>query len=681
MSISRQAPLVLSSLTLIAPAAEQPVEVFILAGDELVLEQGAIDGRTDGVHEAFFPHAKKTKVEERKHAVASVYEGAYFPDADYDTMTPVAAALVELGEQRTRQIRAGYRGREPVPMASFPEIAFKENMTTVIRGWVEVPYEGHYEFRAGEGESAFNITKVNGAQAYCFEPGMAEPEIRPVRLAPGTRHAFRTIFFKQPGHAFAIPMRDKPGALTTVVQNNPEYAFLRTADGTWAARNDVVLFDSHPIHNNTESPGGFLSVGDIAYGGRSPRGMIGVEQTLGHTLGEHFEAPVLLLRFGTHHATHFRRGSRSLFRDYMPPSSGGGGGEEMSWDVIHFNWGVWDMAYRDPKPGDRWHSDKYNGKLTTTLEDFDKNLRTLVSKMKATGATLIWGTITPMHEDLPGRFKDDPARYNAVAETIMKENGVRINDLYAESVRQGYPKRADVHSTGNLAPQAIEAIESALAERADPSKPLPRVLLIGDSITGSYQGAVMEHFKGRAEIHKNPGNAEHTGTGLRKIDQWLDPDTYRFSGQEYMELVNGVRKTLGDLERYYPGYDGRPVELAGLFWFQGIADASRAHMAKDYERHLANLICDLRNDLKAPNLPAVITTVGWDNRHGTTIREAQLAVGAALPNATAIDTRPFLRPAEVSPSSHAEMYYRNAEAFLDIGKAMAKTMLELLTAE
>ena len=81
MSTSRQALLVLSSLALTATAAEQPMKVFILAGDELVLEQGVIDGRTDGVHEAFFPHAEKTEGEERKHAVASVYEGAYSPDA------------------------------------------------------------------------------------------------------------------------------------------------------------------------------------------------------------------------------------------------------------------------------------------------------------------------------------------------------------------------------------------------------------------------------------------------------------------------------------------------------------------------------------------------------------------------------------------------------------------------
>jgi hypothetical protein len=471
-----------------------------------------------------------------------------------------------------------------------------------------------------------------------------------------------------------------PGALTTAIAKSPEDGFLRSTDGTWARRDDVVLFDAHPIHNNTETAGHFLKVGDVAYGGRQPRGMIGIEQTLGRVLGDHFDEPVMLLRFGTHHPTHFQRGSRSLAHDYLPPSSGGGAAADAKWDVIHFNWGVWDMAYRDPKPGDRWHSNKFTGKLTTPLDVFDQNLRELVAKMKATGATLIWGSITPMHKDIISRFQEDPPRYNAVAEKIMKENGVIINDLHAESIRQGYPKAPDVHSTGDLSAKAIEAIEAALATRPNKSKPLPRVLLIGDSITGSYQNAVMKHFEGKANVYKNPGNAEHTGTGLKHIAEWLDPTTYQMSGQEYMELVNSVRNTLADMDRYYPGYRGQPVELAGLLWFQGIADAASPRMAAEYGKHLPNLIRDLRHDLNKPDLPVVVAAVGWDGAHAATVREAQLAIAQSMPHATAIDTRPFLRTPDVSPGTRPDACHNNAESFLEIGQAAGAAMLELLGA-
>ncbi len=677
MSITRIAIVALTCCSLTAGARETPIQLFILAGDELVLEQGIIDGRTDGAHEAFFPNAEKTEGEEIKHAHAYVYAGAYSPDVDYDSLTPIAKAVVELGEQRTRQIRPGHRGREPIPMAPFPEFAFEDGNTTVVRGWIEVPYKGHYEFRAGENEAAYNITKVNGQEAYRFEPGMEEAILTPIRLDRGARYEFQTTFIKQPSHAFAIPMIDRPGTLETAVRKYPGYAFLRNDDGSWATRDDVVLFDAHPIHNNTETAGRFLTVGDIAYGGRQPRGMIGVEQMLGNTLGNHIDAPVMILRFGTHHPIHFRRGSRTLARDYMPPSSGGGGGEDTSWDIIHFNWGIWDIAYRDPQPNDRWHSCVTNGTITKTIEQYEENLRELVTRIKATGADLIWGNITPVKPGTPGRKPEDPGRYNAVAAEIMQEHGVRINDLYAESRRLGFPKRPNVHSTGNLAPKVIETIEKALDELENPSEPLPRVLLIGDSITGSYQNAVMQHFEGRAEIYKNPGNAQHTGTGLQMIDEWLDTNTYRFSGQEYMELLNAVRKTLDDMDRYYPDYDGQPVELAGFIWFQGIADANSPAFASEYETHLPNLIDDLRSDLDAPNLPAVVASIGWDARHGDTVRAAQLAIAASIPNVAAIDTRPFVRDETVSPGSRFDMFFQNAETYLEIGQSMAEEILQL----
>lgn len=472
---------------------------------------------------------------------------------------------------------------------------------------------------------------------------------------------------------------DQPGTLDAVVAKRPEFAFLKNQDGSWASRDDVVLFDAHPLHNNTESAGRQLSVGDPTYGGRKPRGMIGIEQTLGRVLGDHFEEPVMLLRFGTHHPVHFRRGSRSLAHDYLPPSSGGQGIGDAGWDIIHFNWGIWDIAYRDPKPNDRWHSSVITGKLTTPLDVYEKNLRELVAKMKATGATLVWGSITPVHPDTPGRKAEDPGRYNAVAAKIMRENGVRITDLHSESIRQGYPKKPDVHSIGDLSAKAIEGLEAALAARKNAGKPLPRVLLIGDSITGSYQNAVMKHFEGRAEVYKNPGNAEHTGTGLRHIDAWLNPATYQFSGQEYMELVHGVKKTLADMERYYPDHAGQPVELAGMVWFHGIADTGSPRMAAEYGKHLPNLIRDLRQDLNRPELPVVVAAIGWIGPHTHAVRNAQLAIVESVDHASAVDTRPFLMPADDSPGEHADLYRQHAGTYLDIGGAIGREMIRALS--
>ena len=169
------------------------------------------------------------------------------------------------------------------------------------------------------------------------------------------------------------------------------------------------------------------------------------------------------------------------------------------------------------------------------------------------------------------------------------------------------------------------------------------------------------------------------GTGLKHIDEWLDPATYLMSGQEYMELLNGVKKTLADMDRYYPGYAGQPVELAGLVWFQGVADASSPRMAAEYQQHLPNLIRDLRKDLNKPELPVVVAAIGWEGRHAALVREAQLNLvkNKAIKNVTAIDTRPFLLPAELSPGSRPVSYNSNAESFLEIGKAMGDAMLKM----
>ena len=179
-------------------------------------------------------------------------------------------------------------------------------------------------------------------------------------------------------------------------------------------------------------------------------------------------------------------------------------------------------------------------------------------------------------------------------------------------------------------------------------------------------------------MYKNPGNAEHTGTGLKHIDAWLDPKTYQQSGQEYMELLNGVKKTLADMDRYYPGYKDQPVELAGLVWFQGIADASSPRMAAEYQNHLPNLIRDLRKDLGKPQLPVVVAAIGWDGTHATPVRDAQLAAADPSNKILAVDTRPFLRAPEVlTRHPRRQRIYQNAESYLEIGDALGKAMLGL----
>ena len=99
------------------------------------------------------------------------------------------------------------------------------------------------------------------------------------------------------------------------------------------------------------------------------------------------------------------------------------------WDVIHFNWGLWDLCYHGAT--DMGARDKASGRQFVPLEEYEKNLRELVKRLKATGAKLIWATSTPVPDGDKGRNPSDELGYNAVAEKIMKENGVAVDDLHA----------------------------------------------------------------------------------------------------------------------------------------------------------------------------------------------------------------------------------------------------------
>jgi len=50
---------------------------------------------------------------------------------------------------------------------------------------------------------------------------------------------------------------------------------------------------------------------------------------------------------------------------------------------------------------------------------------------------------------------------------------------------------------------------------------LPRVLLIGDSISRAYTATVRKALAGKANVHRAPANCGPSSTGLKKLDVWL----------------------------------------------------------------------------------------------------------------------------------------------------------------
>lgn len=130
---------------------------------------------------------------------------------------------------------------------------------------------------------------------------------------------------------------------------------------------------------------------------------------------------------------------------------------EGKWDVIHFNFGLHDIVRRD-------------GKTAISAEEYERNLRKIISRLQQTGATLIWCSTTPVPNARLKRERHDSdvAAYNAIALKVMEENGIQVNDLYAFALPQleTIQNPRDVHYSTEgstvLATQVSDSIRSAL---------------------------------------------------------------------------------------------------------------------------------------------------------------------------------------------------------------------------
>ncbi len=145
-----------------------------------------------------------------------------------------------------------------------------------------------------------------------------------------------------------------------------------------------------------------------------------------------------------------------------------------NWDVIHFNFGLHDLKRVDAKTGK--NSNNPDDLNQAPPEVYEKQLKEIVKKLKATGAVLIFATTTPVPEGgvKPHRDVNGPEKYNAIAKKIMEENGVAIDDLYAfaQPRLKDIQRPVNVHFTPEgsklLAKQVVQHIRKALNTKTAP---------------------------------------------------------------------------------------------------------------------------------------------------------------------------------------------------------------------
>ena len=200
----------LASLLAIAPgvAAEKPVKVYILAGQSNMVGIGQVSGSSVRWGKEF------------SDAVLSVYAGT--PDAavDYDTLKPEkTVALATFGGVK-------------------PETYPKEGVS-VVRGHIQMPETGIYEFRAGYEAGEENIMTVDGTEVHRKLPGGVAVKT-PIKLEAGKKVPFKITHLNHQGNSLGWLSRiDIPGTLKSVVRYDGKFKYLVDDKDQFVPRDDV----------------------------------------------------------------------------------------------------------------------------------------------------------------------------------------------------------------------------------------------------------------------------------------------------------------------------------------------------------------------------------------------------------------------------------------------------------
>ncbi len=225
------------------------------------------------------------------------------------------------------------------------------------------------------------------------------------------------------------------------------------------------------------------------------------------------------------------------------------------------------------------------------------------------------------------------------------------------------------HQVGDHVDAPVLILKSCIGNRA----------LGWDLLPPGGEGFEFTDDKGVTWVHPGyKGTPERwkKGTEPKKI-KW-------YAGMQYDGDVARAKKVLENLGEYYPG--ATEYEVAGFFWWQGDRDSRSAALASRYERNLAHLIRQLREDFNAPNAKFVCATLGQTEKgatdNGGKLLDAMFAVdgdSGKYPefkdNVAAVYTHPLSQGG--SSGGH---YGGNAETYMNVGEAMGKAMVALLKA-
>lgn len=203
-------------------------------------------------------------------------------------------------------------------------------------------------------------------------------------------------------------------------------------------------------------------------------------------------------------------------------------------DIIQFNNGIWDLTW--------WNGE---GHPLTSLEDYIRDTRRLIARLRRTGAILINAQTTPLHpvRQVKNKSNDEIRAYNEALRALCAEEGVIVNDLHTP-VWQDFDRNISEDGC-HLSAEGIEVCARQNERLMRPLLARKNVLLLGDSIRINYQEKVRASLEadGAYRVFYPGENGRFAAYTLNSLRHWLP----NMPKMDVVHWNNGI----WDMERYY----------------------------------------------------------------------------------------------------------------------------------
>lgn len=250
------------------------------------------------------------------------------------------------------------------------------------------------------------------------------------------------------------------------------------------------------------------------------------------------------------------------------------------------------------------------------------------------------------------------------------------------------PEFGIAQSVGDALEEPVLILKSCIGNRSLGWDLLPpgseRYEFVAKDKTGAEKTLVYAGYKDRPdswEMDQAKGLATEPPQWVDKAGKPVD----WYAGKQWDDDVSHAKKVLSELDKYYPGAKG--YEVAGFFFWQGEKDAGNPGHAARYEQNLVHFIKQVRKEFDAPNAKFVLATMGESAKggggNGGQILDAHLAVDGTSgkhPEFTGNVSTIYTNPMAQGGSGNGH-YGGKAEVYMDVGEAMGKAMVDLMTGE